>query len=101
MNQRAGGLWIGKADGEPDADARDGAEDGGENQKKLRVAGQLPEPGVAQRALSHAHGLALGHGQIEAAAHGELRDHDVEDGDDADHPARAENWDVPEWIVHV
>jgi hypothetical protein len=24
----------------------------------------------------------------------------VEDGDDADHPARAENWNVPEWIVH-
>jgi hypothetical protein len=40
--------------------------------------------------VGHAHGFALGHGQIEAAAHGKLRDHDMEDGDDADHPARAE-----------
>src|ERR1035438_111272 len=37
---------------------------------------------------------------VETAADGELRDHDVEDGDNADHPARAEIWNFPEWIVH-
>jgi hypothetical protein len=24
----------------------------------------------------------------------------VEDGDDADHPARAENWNVPKGVIH-
>jgi hypothetical protein len=100
MNQRAGGFGVREADGKPDSHAADGAEDGGEDEKEFRVDGQLCEPGVAQRACGHAHGFALGKRQIKAAAHGKLRNHDVEDGDDADHPARAENWNVPEWIVH-
>ena len=86
-----------EADGEPDAHAGDGAEDAGEDEEELGVADQLGEPVGA----SFAQGLALGQRQIEAAAHGKLRDHDVEDGDDADHPARAEIRNVPEWIVHV
>ena len=95
MNQRAGGLRVRQADGEPDAHAADRAEDAGEDQEELGVAGQLLEPRGAQLALRHAQGLALGHGQIESAAHGKLRDHDVEDGDDADHPARAEISECP------
>ena len=100
VNQRAGGFRMREADGEPDADAGDGAEDAGENEEELRVADQLLQPGGAQCGIGHAHRLALGHGQIEAATHGELRDHDVIDGDDADDPAGAEMRNVPEGIVH-
>ena len=100
VNQRAGGLGMGEADGKPDAHAGDGAEDAGKDEEELGVAGQLFQPCGAEFGVGDAHGLALGHGQIEAAAHGELRDHDVEDCDDADHPARAENWNFPKWIVH-
>jgi hypothetical protein len=34
MNQRAGGLGMSEADGEPDADAGDGAEDAGEDEER-------------------------------------------------------------------
>ena len=100
VNQRAGGLGMGKADGEPDADAGDGTEDSGEDEEKLRVADQLREPCGAGFGVGHAHCLALGQRQIESAADGEERNHHMEDGDDADHPARAEIGNVPEWIVH-
>jgi len=76
-------------DGKPDAHAGDGAEDRGKNEEKLGMAGQLLQPCVAEFGVGHAHCLALGHGQIKAAANGELRDHDMEDCDNADHPARA------------
>ncbi len=91
---------MGEADSEPDADAGDGAEDAGKQKEELGVVDQLLEPLGAHDGIGHALGLALGHGQIETAAHGKLRNHDVEDGDEADHPARAEMWNVPEWIVH-
>jgi hypothetical protein len=100
VDERAGGFRMGEADGEPDAYAGDGAEDAGEDEEELGVTDQLIEPLIAELALGHLHCLALGHGQIEATANGELRNHDVEDGDDADHPARAEIRNVPEWIVH-
>ena len=100
MNERAGGFGMSEADGEPDAHAADGAEDGGEDEEELGVTVQLMKPVGAELAFRHAHGLALGHRKIKPAADGKLRDHDVEDGDDADHPARAENGNVPEWIVH-
>jgi hypothetical protein len=100
MNQRAGGLGMRESDSEPDADAADGAEDGGEDEEKLREAGQLVEPVGAELACRHLHGFALGHGQIEAAADGEQRDHHMKDGDDADHPAGAEVRDVPKRIIH-
>ncbi len=96
VNQRAGGLRVGESDGEPDAHAGDCAEDAGEDEEELRVADKFLEPVGA----AFAQGLALGQRQIKPAAHRELRDHDVEDGDDADHPARAEIRNVPEWIVH-
>src|ERR1039457_187406 len=92
---------MSEADGEPDADAGDGAKDSGEEQKEFGVLDELLEPLGADLFVGHAHGLALGDGEIESAAHGKLRDHDVEDGDDANHPARAEMWNVPKWIVHV
>ena len=96
VNQRAGGLRVREADGKPDAHAGDGAEDAGKDEEELRVADQLFQPVGAALAQS----LAFGQRQVEAAAHGELRNHDVEDGDDADHPARAEIWNVPKRIVH-
>jgi hypothetical protein len=100
VNERAGGFRMSEADGEPDANAGDGAEDGGQDEKKLGVPGQLREPGGAHDGIGHAHGFALGDGEIEAAADSELRNHHVEDGDEADHPAGTEIGDVPKWIVH-
>ena len=38
MDQRAGGFRVGEADGEPDADAGDGAEDAGEDKEEFGVA---------------------------------------------------------------
>src|ERR1035438_4702777 len=58
MNHRAGGLGMREADGEPDADAADGAENGGEDEEKLREAGQLFEPVRAELSFRHLHGLA-------------------------------------------
>ena len=65
MNERAGGLGMREADGKPDAHAGDGAEDAGEDEEEFRVADQLLEPSGAEYGIGHAHGLALGHGQIE------------------------------------
>ena len=87
VNQRAGGLGMREADGEPDAHAGDGAEDSREDEEEFGVAGKLFEPGIGGLFVRHAHRFAFGHREIEAAAHGELRDHDVKDGDDADDPA--------------
>jgi hypothetical protein len=101
VNQGAGGLWMSEANGEPDAYAGDSAENAGEDEKEFGIADQLLEPLGTYLLVCHAQGLALGHGQIEASADGELRNHDMEDGDDADHPARAEIGNIPEWIVHL
>ena len=87
VNEGAGGFGMCEADGEPDAHAGDGAEDSGEDEEEFGVAGKLLEPGIARSFVGHAHRFAFGHREIEAAANGELRDHDVEDGDDADDPA--------------
>ena len=42
------------------------------------MADQLMHPGLAHFLVGHAHGLALSHGEIEAAADGKLRNHDME-----------------------
>jgi hypothetical protein len=96
VDQRAGRFGMGEADGEPDPHSGDGAKDARQHKKELRIANQLLQPVVA----AFAQGLALGQRQIKAAAHCELRDHDVKDGDDADHPARPEIRNVPKRIVH-
>ena len=51
VDERAGGLGMGEADGEPDADAGDGAEDTGEDEEESGVAGKLLEPSVAKFAV--------------------------------------------------
>jgi hypothetical protein len=63
VDERTGGFRMGEADGEPDADAANGAEDGGEDEEELGMADQLIEPVGAQLALRHAHGFALGDGR--------------------------------------
>jgi len=58
---------------------------------------QLREPVGA----AFAEGFALGHREEDTSANGELGDHDVEDGDDGDDCAAAEDGYFPEWIVHA
>ena len=97
VDEGAGGFGLGEADGEPDADAADGAEDSGDEEEEAGVVLQLREPVGA----AFAEGFALGHGEEEASANGELGDHDVEDRDDGDDRTAAEPGYFPEWIVHA
>ena len=96
VDQRAGGFGMVR----PMANQMPTPEMVPKTPVRMRKNLEWPTSSASQSLRAFAQSLALGQRQIESAAHGKLRDHDVEDGDDADHPARAEIRNVPKRIVH-
>ena len=95
VDEVAGGGGGDEADGEPDADARDGSVDDSEEDEELGVGLEPVEQGV----VVGLEGLALGEDQEEASADGEVGDEDVESGYERDEQTGAKGY-VPDGIVH-
>ena len=94
VDERGGGLGMHQADGEPDPDTGDGAE----HEREQNEEAAEPLRVVEQRGVAVAAGPALDQDEIEAAAHREMRDEHVKDGDDGDE--QAARGDVPDRVVH-
>src|SRR5262249_60456143 len=85
------------SDGEPDGHAGGRPVDSGEHEEKIRMSLQVPEPVGPPFAPR----LPLRDRQVNPAANREMRNQDVDDRDDADHPPAADYRHVPHGPIHL
>jgi len=96
VNQDRGGPGIEQGNGEPDADTGHGPGDHGHQQEKFGMPADIFNNGRVVFAVS----FELSQDQEEAAADSKMGDVDVEDGDQGDQQAAAEDIKVPDRIIH-